>query len=89
MTADEAFHLPRAPIVEAVVDIDCELPVGMDLAAMEDRICQHFSSDYPRFRRQMVGHHEVKASVEAPPEFSVQSTLRAYQFLKEDERQLR
>jgi uncharacterized protein (TIGR04255 family) len=88
MTAEQTFHLPHAPIIEAVVDIDCDLPVGIDLPAMEGRIRQHFSNEYPRFRRQMIQQHAMKASLDAPPEFSVQSSLRAFQFLKEDERQL-
>jgi uncharacterized protein (TIGR04255 family) len=88
MSEDGDLHLAKAPIIEAVLDIDCDLPVGSDLAAMEESIRRRFTSDYPKFRRQVVQQHQVKASIESPAEFTVQTTIQAFQFLKQDERQL-
>lgn len=88
MSADATLNLANAPIIEAVLDIDCDLPVGIDLGAMEASVREAFTNEYPKFRRQMVQQQQFKASLESPPEFNVQTAIQAFQFLKEDERQL-
>jgi uncharacterized protein (TIGR04255 family) len=82
------FHLAKAPIIEAVLDIDCDLPVGTDLVAMEQGIRERFAGEYPKFQRQMVQQHQFKASTEPPAELSVAASVQSLQFLKEDGRQL-
>lgn len=88
MSADDTLQLANAPIIEAVLDIDCDLPIGIDLGAMEAHVREAFTDEYPKFRRQMVQKQQFEASPESAPEFSVQTTIQAFQFLKDDERQL-
>jgi len=44
----EGLHLTHAPIVEAVLDINCDLPPGMDFSALQEPAKQALSSAYPK-----------------------------------------
>jgi uncharacterized protein (TIGR04255 family) len=88
MSGESELHLSNAPIVEAVVDIDCDLPIGLDLSALDQRAKEVFASAYPKARRKVVQQHQIKAAPELPPEFSVQTAVDALQFLKDDDLQL-
>lgn len=76
------------PIVEAVVDIDCDMPPVMDLAALEGRGRELFRDQYPKFRAQLIQEHQFKQEIGAAPEMSVRQGVHALQFLHDDEKQL-
>jgi len=78
----------KAPIVEAVVDIDCDMPPTMDLAALESQARGLFRDRYPKFRPQLIQEHQFKQQIGAAPEMSVRQSLHALQFLQHDEKQL-
>ncbi len=78
----------KAPIVEAVVDIDCDMPPAMDLAALESQARDLFRDRYPKFRPQLIQEHQLKQQIGAAPEMSVRQSLNALQFLHDDEKQL-
>ncbi len=44
------MKLKNAPIVEAVVDIDCDMPPGFDLVAQEMAARDAYNTEYPKFR---------------------------------------
>ena len=73
MSADPALPLAHPPIVEAVVDIDCDMPVGFDLSGLEIRARERFSKDYPEVQTKFGQEN---------------SGIDALLFLKEDARQV-
>lgn len=83
-----ALKLASPPIVEAVVDIDCDMPPGLDLKALESAAREAFRAQYPKFRTQVIQGYQIKQEGGAPPEMSVRSGIQALQFFKEDEKQL-
>ncbi|MCI0540903.1 MAG: TIGR04255 family protein [Verrucomicrobiales bacterium] len=84
----ETFGLARAPIVEAVIDIDCDLPPAMVFAALEKPARERLRDKYPKFRAQLVQEHQIEQLGQAEPKFTVRKGIQAFQFRSEDERQL-
>lgn len=87
MTA-ERLRLANAPIIEAVLDINCDLDPSTDLEALQEVAKERFQPSYPKARRQMTQRHEFRAEGEKPPQVSVRKGVSALQFLVEDERQI-
>jgi uncharacterized protein (TIGR04255 family) len=81
-------RLTRAPIVEAVLDIDCDIPAAKDLAALERDAQSFFGRAYPKFRTRYLQEHEIRHQEGTPTEMVVRRGLHALQFLLEDEKQL-
>lgn len=82
------LKLAHAPIVEAVVDIDCDMPPGFDLANLEQPSRDRFRDRYPKFREQFVQKHTIEAQGKAPPKMPVRHGIQSFHFLQEDEKQL-
>lgn len=82
------LKLPVPPIVEAVLDIECDLPPGQQLATLEEPARKALSDRYPKFRPQVFQEHLIEAKPEAPPKVSIRQGLQALQFLQDDEKQL-
>jgi uncharacterized protein (TIGR04255 family) len=80
-------QLRTSPIVEAVVDIDCDLPPGFDLTALVAASREAFRDEYPKFRTQMMQEHSVEMT-DGALNTSTRQAVQALQFLHEDERQL-
>ncbi len=85
---DSAFTLTNAPIVEAVLDIDCDLPPGQELASLEGRARESFRDTYPKLRTQLFQEHQIEAKLDEPPKMSIRHGVRALQFLQNDEKQI-
>ena len=83
-----SLKIPNPPIVEAVVDIDCDMPPAMDLTALEGRGKDLFGDQYPKFRAQLIQEHQFKQEIGAVPELSVRQGVHALQFLHDDDKQL-
>ena len=81
--------LAHPPIVEAVIDIDCDLPPALALPAIEKPARDSFSSVYPKFRVVVLqGGVGIAQKTDVPLKFSVRQGLHGFQFLSEDEKQL-
>jgi uncharacterized protein (TIGR04255 family) len=84
---DKSFpKLKNAPIVEAVVDIDCDMRPTFRLTDVQEAATQALQGSYPQLRlRHSTGQIEVR-----PMEKSLQiiNELQALQFLQNDEKQL-
>jgi len=81
--------LQNPPIIEAVLDIDCDLPPGLQLSAIESAAKECFDDRYPKFRTQFVQEHQITAPTSgSEPTVSIRQGVRAFQFLQDDERQL-
>ena len=83
-----ALNLSRPPIVEAVLDIDCDMPPTTEFAALEAPARDRFGSQYPKFRTQFIKEHLIKQEGSAPPEMSVRQGIQAFRFFQDDEKQL-
>lgn len=82
------LNLPNPPIVESVLDIECDLPPGQQLAALEGPARETFRDRYPKFRPQVTQEFQFEATPEAPLNMSLRHGIQAYQFLHDDEKQL-
>ncbi len=83
----DSFQLPHAPTIEAVVDIDCDLPPNLDFEAVNQKAFERFKDTYPHQRRSIVQGHEIRPSQESLS-VTIQRGLGALQFRSEDEKQL-
>ena len=83
-----ALKLRNAPIVEAVLDIDCDSPPGFDLDSLEEPARKRFRDRYPKFRRRLLHELEFAMKAEALSKLATRQTVQALQFLHDDERQL-
>lgn len=83
------FKLKNPPIIEAVLDIDCDLPPNLKVATLETRARKEFKKSYPKFQQQFIQQHEIKKEPNEPPKVSVKDVgVQALQFLKNDGKQL-
>lgn len=80
--------IPNNPIIEAVVDIDCDLPPKLDLQTLRESAGDALRDRYPNFRQQLIQKHLFLKKSDAPAEIQVNQGPGAMQFLTEDERQL-
>ena len=86
--SDSDLKLAKAPIVEAVLDIDCDMPPGFDLAALAGPAGEAFRSQYPKPRNQFLEEHRIESKVDGPVKHSSRRAVQALQFLQDDEKQL-
>jgi uncharacterized protein (TIGR04255 family) len=82
------IRLKSPPIVEAVFDVDCDLPPAFDLAALEEPSRERFGDQYPKPRFQFIQEYKIEANVDTPLSASSRRAVQALQFLQDDERQL-
>lgn len=82
------LRLPKAPIVEAVLDIGCDMPPALNLAALEGPSRERFRDQYPKMKMQFLQETKIKAKPDATPHMFVQRGIQAIQFLHADEKQL-
>jgi uncharacterized protein (TIGR04255 family) len=85
---DPTLKLKNAPIVEAVLNIECDMPPPQDIATIQEAAREAFKPQYPQFRSMLVMEHRIEAKPEAQPELSVRNSLQGFQFLQEDGKQL-
>lgn len=80
--------LANPPIIEAVLDLDCDMPPSQDIAALETPARESFRDHYPTFRTQLLQGFRIEQPPDAEPRLSAQRGIQAFQFLQEDEKQL-
>lgn len=85
---EAALSLAHAPIVEAVLEVTCDLPPSTDLQRFQDVAKEQLRTVYPKARRQTVQSHEFRKEGEKPPEVSIRQEVGALLFVAEDERQV-
>lgn len=85
---DEKLLLAKPPIVEAVLDLDCDLPPGRKITELEAVAREKLGGRYPKARRTFIQEHQIEAVGEDPPKLSVRRGIQALQFLHDDEKQL-
>jgi uncharacterized protein (TIGR04255 family) len=86
--SDRLLTLKAPPIVEAVLDIDCDMPPGLDIAGLETATRDALRDHYPKFRKQFMQALQVQAVPDQAPNVTTQQGIRALQILEKDEKQL-
>lgn len=84
----EAPKLRHPPIVEAVLDIDCDTPPDAELAELEEPARERLGDRYPKARRRVSHEVTLQGTGEALSSLSTRHGLQALQFLTDDEKQL-
>ncbi len=80
--------LGLAPIIEAVVDIDCDMPTDVDVDALDATAGAALADRYPTSRRRMLSEHQISAAPDGPLAVTSRQGLQALQYLSADEKQL-
>ena len=86
--SDPKLKLANAPIIEAILDVDCDMPPGQQIASLEKVARDAFRSEYSKFRTTLIQTHQIETKADQPPQMSVQHAIQALQFLSEDEKQI-
>ena len=58
--------LSSPPIIEAVVDIDCDMPPDSDIEALDAAAGAALADQYPTSRRRMLSEHQISAAPDGP-----------------------
>jgi len=87
--SEPEFKLANAPIVEAVLDIDCDMPPGQQITSLEDPGRIFLGDHYPRIEKQYYAEHRIEKKPDAPPSVSaIDRGIQALRFFQEDRKQL-
>ena len=86
---DKKLKLDHAPIVEAILDIHCDLPPSLDLKGLEAK-AKHLLEDlYPIYRAGFLLQQQVEHREGQEPRLTNASRdLHAHQFRSRDEKQI-
>jgi uncharacterized protein (TIGR04255 family) len=85
---ESALNLRNPPIVEAVVDIECDFAPGRSLETLEESARQRLGSDYRKVRLQFMQELRIQLKEVGPFTHAKRQDVQAFQFLKDDEKQL-
>jgi uncharacterized protein (TIGR04255 family) len=86
--SDSTLILANPPIVEAVVDLDCDLPPSIDFASLQDAVKNTYGDRYPTVRPLFFQEAKIESKSDAPPQMSVRGGIQAFQCFNETEKQL-
>jgi uncharacterized protein (TIGR04255 family) len=82
------IKLKSAPIIEAVVDFECDMPVLPDFKMLERPARDAYRSTYERFHPVFMQEHSVDISPEAPKVSVKDQGIQGYRFFQSDQKQL-
>ena len=85
---DLPSQLDNAPIIEAVLDLDCDFEPTAKLELLEESARSALRASYPRFRKQVTHTHQVRNASDAAPEIFATQQLSAFIFHSPDDTQL-
>lgn len=80
--------LKNPPIIETVLDIDCELQPAFNIKEIEKAARKALARDYPKLRPIFFQDHKVEATPDKKVKYSVEGGLQDFQFLSPDEKQI-
>jgi len=84
----DPFKLPKPPIVEAVLDIDCDLPPTLNFDEVEKLGVEAYGDRYPIRRKQFIQQAGMEVKPDAEPKFFASQGLSAFQFVSNDEKEV-
>lgn len=74
--------------MEAVVDIDCDVPTVVDIDALDAGARAVLTVEYPAARRRLLSEHQISAEPGQPVAVSSRRGLQALQYISADEKQI-
>ena len=80
--------LANPPIVEAVLDIDCDMPPTLDWAALKESAKSAYQDRYPKLQIVFAQSLQIEKLSGEPPAPQAMGKTQAYQFFQEDTKQL-
>lgn len=84
----DSFNFLNPPIVEAVLDIDCDLPPTLNFDEIEKLGVKAYGARYPVRRNQFIQHAGMEMEPDADPKFFASQGLYAFQFISNDEKEV-
>ena len=81
-------ELSHPPIVEAVLDIDCDMPPTLDWGVLQKSAQSAYQDRYPQFQIMSPGTLQIEKHPGEPPAHKALREIQTYQFLQEDGKQL-
>lgn len=84
----ELPKLKNAPIIEAVLDIDCAMPSALELMTLEKAARDCFCDTYPVFETQYLDEHEIEPIADGAAKVSSRHSAQALQFFQVDKKQI-
>jgi uncharacterized protein (TIGR04255 family) len=85
---ESLLKLKSPPIIEAVLDIDCDLPPSIDLAALETAAQERLRDAYPIPQKRFLHAMQVTATVGEAPQVNSRHGPQALTFCAPDGKQL-
>ena len=86
--SDRLIQLKSPPIVEAVLDIDCDMQSAFASGKLIESAHDVFRDHYPKFRTQFIQALQFEAAAGRAPNVTAGQGIQALQFLQDDEKQL-
>jgi len=86
---EQTNELKKPPIVEAVLDVDCDMPMNFSLEDNIPSVCELFKDRYSDAKKTYVQHHEIKRESGKDVEVLASSPkVQAIQLRQDDGQQL-
>lgn len=82
------IKLKHPPIIEAVLDIDCDFSSPVQVHQFQDAARKSLAKSYPKLRPIYIQDHRVEATPNKKLKYSVEGGIHGLQFLKDDEKQV-
>lgn len=86
--SDSFPTLTHPPIVEAVVDFDCDLPPGLELKALEKSAREKFEDHYPSMQPRLMQEMRLQTGADGTFNSSMKHGIDAFLFRQSDHKQL-
>ncbi|HLI17024.1 MAG TPA: TIGR04255 family protein [Rhodanobacteraceae bacterium] len=86
--SEQDLHFANPPIVEAVVDIECDFAADFNLKSIEESLRQTFVGTYPKTQTRLLQEFSFAMKPGEPVGRSARQALQAFQFLHDDSKQL-
>lgn len=84
----QRLSLDNPPIIEAIVDIDCDILPNLDFSKVETEASEALMAEFPKVQRRMIHGHELKQDGAEKMKLSIHQGLQAIQFRNSDGKQL-
>ncbi|CAN5584068.1 hypothetical protein BH10ACI3_BH10ACI3_10010 [soil metagenome] len=85
---ESPLNLKTPPIIEAVLDIECDLPPSLKMTEMEAKARKELNKGYPKFRHIYIQEHQLEAKIDEPPKLSIREGVQGLQFIHKDGKQV-
>ncbi len=88
MNVQKLAPLTNPPIIEAVLDIDCDFPTGTEFKVLIERAKSSYDEDYPHLEYEKLFENKFQITGETVERQSSRNEVRCIRFFKEDRKQI-